>query len=164
MQPTLTNRPPRRWRRVIAFAIAVLVIVASIWLLPWLLMPEDLRRMQGVWQLVRIETKTDPNVKDDSKAGVTITGSRFAVTDEPNAYLRLDPDEAKFSIFVPDENERKFLGFTVPAHLWLLTPSNCVVGNYELANDQLTLSLTGEIRNGQFTPHHEGLKVHLKRK
>jgi hypothetical protein len=51
------NNPSRRVGRrfLIAVAALVLLAIAAVWLLPCVLMPDDLRRMQGDWSLVRIE-------------------------------------------------------------------------------------------------------------
>ena len=166
MQPTLTDKRPRRWRRFFtAAAVFFVIVVALIWLLPWLLMPEDLRRMQGQWAFVRIETATNPNVKEGA-ADLTVTGSRFEVSDEPDAYLiRLDPALRKFAIYAPDEaNERKFLGFTVRLPLWLQTPTSYYVGEYEWTDDGFVLCVRGTVENGEQVPMDEWRKIHLKRK
>lgn len=168
MTATTTEKPKRRRiRRVIIVLVAVILcLVALCWLLPWLLMPEDLRRMQGTWGVVRIETESNLPEKNRSGSTMTITGSKLEISDEQTEYLiRLDPTNRGFSIYEPgDDNRRTFLGFTMRIPPWLMTPSRRYTGEYELTEDGLVLCVRDIVENGKGFGLSEWRKIHLNRK
>jgi hypothetical protein len=86
----LTRR--RFWMFV---ALLLVAVPASLWAIPWLLMPQDLWRMQAEWKLVRVETKgNDWENTQEGDSDITITGSRLRL-DSRSEYLmlRVEPTE-----------------------------------------------------------------------
>jgi hypothetical protein len=166
MQPTLANKRTRRWRRLfVALAGLTLVAVAAIILLPWLLMPDDLRRMQGEWTVVCTESKSGKDFNTAVDQEFAISGSRLKVDRNRDPLLiRLDAASRSFTFYLPDNNARRFFGFRLPVPNWLLTSRDGLIGEYELSDDTLVLCIRGSIQFGERRVGADWSKCYLKRK
>jgi hypothetical protein len=173
MQPTLTTKPPRRWRRFfIVLMLLVLAGFASLWLLPWLLMPEDLRRIQGEWTAYHIESGLLGDIELNevnapTGVAVRITGNRldFSTDAGGHSVIDLEPDGRKLRIAIFLDQRVSFLGFKSTLPAWLSSPVKEYVGDYTLTRSELVYVLRGKLKDGKQIPlEGEWRKVYLKRK
>jgi hypothetical protein len=151
-----------RRRFLVFLALLLVVVIASFWVIPWLLMPRDLWRMQGEWKLVRVETKD--STLEATENVVTITGSRLRLNSKSEyMMLRVQPTERTFELVLLEAPERTLLGFKVPVPPWLMTPRRSSFGDYELSDKRLVLHVRGsrDPATGDVTEEFE--KAYLER-
>ena len=148
---TSTVAPPRqRWHqsRKLRYGVALIAIcVAGYFLLPWLLMSGDLRRLQGTWRIVRIEIgglelRENPQFDD----AFIFAGNRLTnmgAGGQATFFVDLEPDQRKMTIYDGEEIDVLGLKFRVPA--WVRRPSRERHGraflemDYELDDSRLVL-------------------------
>jgi hypothetical protein len=117
--------------------------VLLIWFLPRLLMPEDLRRMQGEWRLSRAQGERHVEGAIAFETW-TIGGDRLQLAGGPPMGFRIDAATRTFYIFAVNDTEWNLLGIKVQVPWWLLRHSNYTFGQYELEDGRLTLLFQGE--------------------
>src|SRR5262245_36717456 len=87
-------------RKLRWFLVLLALGVGAWFALPWILMPADLRRMQGTWKIVRY-VEGDKEIERDEES-VIITGSRLTVLMKgtQTAGLRCSVDTGRHLFFV----------------------------------------------------------------
>jgi hypothetical protein len=162
-KPDESPRPHRRRRWLVLLVVAA-AAVASYWVLPWLLMPDDLRRMQGAWKIVK-HTEGGKEFAQVRDKRCQIVGSRFGA-DEEWYQVRVEPEGKKIYICQASANEYELLGFKIPLPFALTRPSECICAEYQFTDRQLVISIEGvlDVATGQVTdrpdaPH----RIYLER-
>ena len=133
----------RRWfasRKLRYAALLLAVGVLGYFALPWLLMPADLRRMQGTWKVVRVVNDGNEEAKD--AATFVFVGNRVNVindTDKQVESYTIDcrPEPRELRIY--KEEEITIFGTTVHVPVWLKPARISIDIHYEIVDARLTL-------------------------
>ena len=116
--------PPRQqWHqsRKLRYGIALIAIgIAGYFVLPWLLMPADLRRMQGTWKLVRVVDGDKERVVSDLDKHIVITGNHVLTPDGSSIYFEIQPEQKTLVFYEADSVKVYGVHFHVP--IWLRRP------------------------------------------
>ncbi|GEM_PF-5888193 len=139
---------PRRWwrsRKLVYLGLLLIGAVVSAWLLDWLLMPDDLRRLQGAWKTVRTITRGKEELAPFDR--LVFSGRRVTIVKNAGAIqnsFALEIHSDRRELVVYDEQKLTFLGMTFRLPLWLTrTPGAAEFAHYELT-DKLVLRTPAE--------------------
>jgi hypothetical protein len=156
---------PRRRRRWLILLVILAAAVASYWVLPWLLMPEDLRRMQGVWNIVKF-TEGEKERRPQAEDSMQIIGTRLLGRDDDWYEIRVAPPEKRIYFYRGSATEYELLGIKIRLPLALTRPSECVCLEYQLTDRQLVLRIKGmmDVATGQVMERpDEPQSIHFER-
>jgi len=136
----------RRWplsRKLRYLALLIVIGIAGFWLLPWILMPADLRALQGTWKVVEVHG----NGKEPSGyATISIRGDQLTFREQlgdvaraENYVIDLRALERELRLHVPEVINVFGSKHNVP--LWLWRSKDFILFNYELETPRLVLHL-----------------------
>jgi hypothetical protein len=165
-QPDNSARP-RRKRRWLILLLLLVVGVGSYWIVPWLLMPGDLRRMQGVWKVVKLADGDKETPANPGQDRLHVVGSRFfAKADEEWYQARVAPEEKRMYFYHGSSHEYELFGIKIRLPFMVTRPTECVCLEYQLTDRQLVLSVKGmmDVATGQVTDRpDEPHRIYLER-
>jgi hypothetical protein len=158
-----TVAPPRqRWHqsRKLRYGVVLLGIgIAAYLALPWLLMPADLRRMQGTWKIVRVVSAGEEDQEDPELGRViVVVGNRIGSHDGRSMLFEVRPEQKTLVNYEPDSVTVFGLEFHVP--IWLRRPASLrhpvptLVSNYEFNGPDLILRHCIQPEGGDPTEIH----------
>jgi len=141
VSPRQRLQPSRKLRYGIAL---IAICVAGYWVLPWLLMPADLRSIQGTWKIVRL-VKRGQEVADWQVGRlVVISGNRIVrVYREESTSFEIRPEQRALVLYEPES--AKVLGVDIQVPIWIRRPEslrNPPVRNilhYDLSESRLVI-------------------------
>ena len=141
-----TSMPSRRWwrsRNGAYLGVLIVLLAAGYWFHDWFFMPEDLRRMQGDWVIVKVTNGRGEIEAEEIQAKIlSFKGRSFVQPDNEPA-----PFEVNDGIFYlcDPENTHTLFGFRFRLPLWLSRAKGVAFGTYEFKDGQLVLALIGEV-------------------
>jgi hypothetical protein len=148
---TPVSPPPRRWHqsRKLRYGVALLIVaVGGVFLYPWLFMPADLRRMQGLWKVDRILEDGKPGNVDGER--FRFTGNIVAILDTQGnttetLSINLDGDLHQMTFYGP--RVISLFGRAVNLPLWLARSSDVAeTTSYELNEQGLILRARAHVQ------------------
>jgi len=157
--------PRRRWHhswKLRGPILLLLLCVAAYFVLPWLLIPADLRRIQGTWKIVRIVHRGQEKRGEEVGKLVVISRTHLLI-DGDLSWFELRPEQKMLVAYEPESV--KVLGIDIQIPIWLRRPEslrNPPAGNvcrYELSESRLIVMMPGDDPENP----EDGVEFHLAR-
>jgi len=141
--PLATRR--RRSLQIIYLLALISLLLGAYLFHHWFFMPEDLRRMQGNWVIVKVtDARGDVEQKPGHPEVVTFMGRTAVLPGMPDEFIPFDIKDGTFYLCDPD-NTHTILGFKVSLPLWLSRAKGVAFGTYEFRDGRLVLCFIGEM-------------------
>lgn len=138
-----TVAPPRQcWHqsRKLRYGVALVALgVAGYFVLSLLLMPADLRRMQGTWKLVRAVHDGKEAAASGLGKIVVINGNRALSPDGRSNWFEIRPEQKTLVFYEP--HSMKVFGVEFHLPVWLRRPHLRNTCRYYLGESSLVLYL-----------------------